>query len=1069
MKTFFGYSLNNEHSLILFISNQYFKALRLALPLLVLITTSASSQSALGPFVQEMGRTNPFNPPITFPSIPAPVLADIDRDGDKDLVVGTLTSDSGYGIRYYENEGTATTPLYVERLNWDNPFYYVVFESPTLTNIRPSFGDFDKDGDLDLVTGSMQQGLRYYKNVTNWLAENPVIDYEKQTTAWNSATGVGNPFTGINFFYSAPYVVDIDHDNDDDLVLGTLADDADGNYTIHLYTNDGTGSFSHSHLAGVNPTGLRISPSVVDFDYDQDFDIITGDQDGVLRYFENAGNNTFAEVAGWSVFTSFNLGTYVIPAFADLTNDGLLEAVVGSSPTSSPQTIAYLLNKGANTFEKKTGIYDPFGGVWIYYDATPYFADVDYDGDDDVLFDNRRDEIIYMKNNNGVFDYAPAEENSFASIVTANEFCISYVDLNNDGKKDIVGGSSVGIQYFQATSGTFTPISVESGPFKDITTFDSPKTDFVDIDADGDLDLFLSDAVDATRARYRIRYFKNTGTPEAPVFVEQAGSSNLLSSIQEEYELYPRFVDIDHDGDLDALIGEGGDVHAEITDSNEFLFFENTGNATTPNFVYRGDLIPQFDNGEYFSPAFTDIDHDGDLDVFEGDSQGRVWFYRNNNASPVTSVNATTLSTNLSAGTILVDDNLSIVDADNDEITRVLVAISNFNSNDSLSFIVPEITPQPEINYSFNDDSGELTISGRAAVAFYQQLLRSLNYHFDEGSGNSSGRSATVSSATKNISIRVYDTDLTTPAAAIRTVAIAAGPNSAPEIANATLSINAGAAGTIDLTPLLSDVDNNLDVNTLTILTAANSAASTSLSTTNLNVDYTAMPFAGTDEVTLRVCDDQGLCADGTITINVLNTPPVFPNTTRSVNSGANISLSLATLISDAENNVVLSTLEITNSLASGASASIAEGQLTIDYTGITFSGTESLQLQVCDIANACAGSTFTIEVINQTPEESIIVYNAVAPKGSSELNRYLHIANLPENNSVTVFNRWGDEVYHMNGYSNETSSRRFEGSNKNGNALPSGTYFYKIEYQRTSGSGAKQSDVLTGYLSLQQ
>jgi hypothetical protein len=1065
MKTFSGYSLKNERSLVLFITDLCSPGLRLGLPLLLLINTVVMGQSKLGPFDQEIGRTNPFNPPIFFPSGPAPVLADIDRDGDKDLIVGTATSDSGYALRYYENEGSATAPLYVERLSWANPFYYLVFESSSLITIRPSFGDFDKDGDLDLVVGSQQQGLRYYKNVTNWSVENPVIDYDKQTVSWNSATAVGNPFIGINFFYSAPFVVDIDQDNDDDLVLGTLADAGDGNFTIHLYTNDGTGIFSHLHLTGVNPGGVRVSPSVVDFDYDNDLDIITGDQDGVLRYFQNAGNNTFAEVAGWSTFTSFNLGTYIVPAFADLTNDGLLEAVIGSIPSSGPQTIAYLLNKGANTFERKTGIYDPFGGVWIYYDATPYFADVDGDGDDDVLFDNRRDDIIYMKNNNGSFDYAPAEENPFTSIVTANEFSISYVDLNNDGRKDIVGGSAVGVQYFQAGDGTFTSIPVADGPFKDITTFDAPKTDFADIDADGDLDLFLSDAVDATRARCRMRYFKNTGTPQAPVFTEQTGADNLLASIQEEYELRPRLVDVDHDGDLDALIAEGGDVHAEITDSNEFLFFENTGTTTTPIFVYKGDLIPQFDNGEYFAPSFTDIDHDGDLDVFEGDNSGRVWFYRNNNTSPVTTINTTPLSTNLSSGSLLVDNTISITDADNDAISEVVVTISNFSANDTLTYTTPVVDPQPAITYAFSDAEGKLTIKGKASVAFYQELLRSLTYHFDE-SGSSSGRTKSV--ITKNISVRVSDADFTTPVAATRSLSISAAANSAPVIAAATLTIKSGANGTIDLSSLISDVDNNLDINTLSVVAPASSAASTTISTINLNIDYTGKSFSGSEEVTVRVCDDLGLCADGIITVNVINTAPVFANTSASISSGATTSIELTTLLSDAENNIVLTTLQVSSPLPSGAKSSITDTQLIIDYTDITFSGNESLQIQVCDIANACATSTITIEVLN-TPGP-IVVYNAVAPKGSSELNRYLHVSNLPENNSVRIFNRWGDEVFHINGYSNESSSRRFEGFNKNGNALPSGTYFYKIEYQKTSpANGSKQSDVLTGYLSLQQ
>ncbi|WP_348721859.1 gliding motility-associated C-terminal domain-containing protein, partial [Tenacibaculum sp. 190524A05c] len=55
-------------------------------------------------------------------------------------------------------------------------------------------------------------------------------------------------------------------------------------------------------------------------------------------------------------------------------------------------------------------------------------------------------------------------------------------------------------------------------------------------------------------------------------------------------------------------------------------------------------------------------------------------------------------------------------------------------------------------------------------------------------------------------------------------------------------------------------------------------------------------------------------------------------------------------------------------------------------------------------------------------------------------------------NNTVEIFNRWGNTVYKISGYSNTDSSRRFEGIS-NGRAtisvdekLPVGTYYYVID-----------------------
>ena len=104
------HSLYNEHSSPIALT--YFISLRVTIALLMCTSLSVSGQSQLGPFEVETGRTNPLHPPLMFSSNPAPVLADIDKDGDKDFMVGTPTSYAGEGIRYYKNEGSITTPVF---------------------------------------------------------------------------------------------------------------------------------------------------------------------------------------------------------------------------------------------------------------------------------------------------------------------------------------------------------------------------------------------------------------------------------------------------------------------------------------------------------------------------------------------------------------------------------------------------------------------------------------------------------------------------------------------------------------------------------------------------------------------------------------------------------------------------------------------------------------------------------------------------------------------------------------------------------------------------------------------
>jgi hypothetical protein len=78
----------------------------------------------------------------------------------------------------------------------------------------------------------------------------------------------------------------------------------------------------------------------------------------------------------------------------------------------------------------------------------------------------------------------------------------------------------------------------------------------------------------------------------------------------------PAFADLDGDGDLDAFVGEY---------SGNTIFFENTGTASAPAFAASSaNPFGLADVGDLASPDFADIDGDGDLDAFIGSSVRRL-------------------------------------------------------------------------------------------------------------------------------------------------------------------------------------------------------------------------------------------------------------------------------------------------------------------------------------------------------------------------------------------------------------------------------------------------------------
>ncbi len=190
------------------------------------------------------------------------------------------------------------------------------------------------------------------------------------------------------------------------------------------------------------------------------------------------------------------------------------------------------------------------------------------------------------------------------------------------------------------------------------------------------------------------------------------------------------------------------------------------------------------------------------------------------------------------------------------------------------------------------------------------------------------------------------------------------------------------------------------------------------------------------------------------------NQPPVIGAAASSTQAGGSTSINLTPLLSDPDNNLDLATLKIKVQPKSGAQATIDQnGQLTIDYSGVTFTGTDEVTIEICDIAGSCTTRIITIVVSGE-----LFAFNALSPNGDGK-NEVLFIASIElmedtKSNTVRIFNRWGDLVFEVNDYNNTTNV--FRGSSNSGKELPSGTYFYTISFE----SGRES---VNGYLSLKR
>jgi hypothetical protein len=261
-------------------------------------------------------------------------IADVDMDGDTDLLVANLDSDK---VSVFKNNGTGT---FMTKVNYATSHYPVSVTS----------ADVDGDGDADLLVANLDSDtVSVLKNNGNGTFA-AKVDYATGDTPTSVTTA------------------DVDGDGDADMIVTNAESD-----TVSVLKNNGNGTFAAKIDYATGDYPYSVTSQDIDGDSDADV-LVVNWHNNTVSVLKNTGNGTFIAKVDYSAGNApLSVST------ADVDGDGDADLLVANA---NSDTVSVLKNNGNGTFAPRVDYATGDGPISVTS------ADVDGDGDADVLVAN---------------------------------------------------------------------------------------------------------------------------------------------------------------------------------------------------------------------------------------------------------------------------------------------------------------------------------------------------------------------------------------------------------------------------------------------------------------------------------------------------------------------------------------------------------------------------------------------------------------------------------------------------------------------------------------------------------